>query len=318
MVLIDGEPIRKKARKNYDKVLRDLEKCKTEIERFEEEDQPGFSRWLNATFGALITEAREMHQRLAQAKALVSEVQQEHFFGGHRSIHQAYKTVMNRIEEEKNAPPPEPPNPGSQKDSAETEEEFWAKNEEAFRDFASSLGFDIDDEEFGPPPAREPERSPRIKDLYRALVRRLHPDKLKNLSPKEIEWWHQAQAAYAAGNVEEMEMILTLCEIEDRGTKETSVSLLGHLVAHFKISLRSLKRRLTECKRDPAWNFARLSDRSDLHRRAEQTFKAQRELVQLELVHYEALLEKWKLQAARPQSGHRRPRSRHFEEEFFF
>ena len=323
MVLIDGEPVRKKARRNYDKVLRDLAKCKEELERFEAEDHPRFLQWFNATFGAQLTRTRELHQRLARARALVNEVQQEHFFGGHRSIYQAYQRVMRRVEEEENAPPPEPPGPdsreGSSADSQADEEEFFRQREQAFREFASAFGFDLNDEEFGRAIGRQqPDRSPRLKELYRAVVRRLHPDKAGQLSPKEIEWWHQAQAAYESENVEQLELILTLCEVEDRGTKEASVGVLSQIVAHFKSSLSSLKRKLRDCKRDPAWNFSRLSDYTELRQQGERTFKVQLETLLIEVVHYEALLEKWKLQAAHPPSPRRR-RSREFlEEEFLF
>ena len=61
---------------------------------------------------------------------------------------------------------------------------------------------------------RERETNARVKDLYRQLVRRLHPDHVADLSPKQIEWWHQAQAAYNEGNVEKLEMLLVLTDIE--------------------------------------------------------------------------------------------------------
>ena len=318
MVLVDGEPIRKKARKNYEKLLRDLAKCKAEIERFEAEDHPRFLRWFNATFGSQLTTMRELHQRLSRAKSLVEEVQAEQFYGRHRSMDQAYRKVMRRMEEEENAPPPPPP--GANQDGASStdeEEQFFRDREEAFREFASAFGFELDDD-FALSPRKEPERSSRLKELYRAVVRRLHPDKAGNLSPKEIEWWHQAQGAYEARNEEQLELILTLCEIEDRGTKETSVSRLGQIVAHFKSSLRALKRRLNDCKRDPAWNFSKVTDHEELRRQGKRTFEAQMKALLVELIHYETLVDKWKAQAAAPRRK-QEGRARHFvEEEFLF
>ena len=181
------------------------------------------------------------------------------------------------------------------------------------------MGFDLEDEENMASRSRKAAELPaRLKELYRAVVRRLHPDKLETLSPREVEWWHQAQAAYEAGNVEQLELILTLCEVEDRGTKETSVSVLGQLVAHFKSSLRALKKRLTECKRDPAWNFSKLEDYSGLERRAAGMFEEQVRVIRVELAYYEDLLEKWKRQAATPPAKARRgSRRRQVEEEEF-
>ena len=58
----------------------------------------------------------------------------------------------------------------------------------------------------------------RLKELYRAVVRRLHPDRQREMTVQKTEWWHQAQAAYEAGDVEQLEVILTLCEIGESGT----------------------------------------------------------------------------------------------------
>ena len=190
-MIIDGEPIRNKARKDYEKVLRDIDKAKAEVERFEREDSPRFSKWLHSTFGAVITEARELNQRLMQARAQVSEVQQEHFFGGHRSIAEAYRTVMERAEEERRAAE-EPGQEEAKFSHEEEEEDFTREEEEAFRDFASAMGFDLEDEENMASRSRKAAELPaRLKELYRAVVRRLHPDKLETLSPREVEWWHQ-------------------------------------------------------------------------------------------------------------------------------
>src|SRR5258708_1552100 len=44
-----------------------------------------------------------------------------------------------------------------------------------------------------PVPTRE---SDRLKELYRTLVRQLHPDRNPKQSAREREFWHQVQAAY--------------------------------------------------------------------------------------------------------------------------
>jgi hypothetical protein len=46
-------------------------------------------------------------------------------------------------------------------------------------------------------------------------LRRLHPDTQREMTAQKSEWWHQAQAAYEAGDLEQLEVILTLCEIGD-------------------------------------------------------------------------------------------------------
>jgi hypothetical protein len=44
IVLVDGSAIRRKARRDYERVLRDLDAAKAEAERFEVEDKPQFAR----------------------------------------------------------------------------------------------------------------------------------------------------------------------------------------------------------------------------------------------------------------------------------
>ena len=65
LVRVDGADIRKKIRKAYEKALRDLENSRRLLDRFHQTDQPQFTRWLNSNFGALLTELREMNQKLA-------------------------------------------------------------------------------------------------------------------------------------------------------------------------------------------------------------------------------------------------------------
>jgi hypothetical protein len=87
--------------------------------------------------------------------------------------------------------------------------------------------------------------STRLKELYRKLARRLHPDVHREMTAQKTEWWHQAQAAYEAGDVEQLEVLLTLSEIGESGTTaHTSVSMLQRITARIKSSLREIKRQL--------------------------------------------------------------------------
>ena len=79
------------------------------------------------------------------------------------------------------------------------------------------------------------------------MVRRLHPDTQREMTAQKTEWWHQAQAAYEAGDLEQLEVILTLCEIGDSGTTaHTSASLLQRITAKLKSSLREIKRQIAD------------------------------------------------------------------------
>ena len=54
----------------------------------------------------------------------------------------------------------------------------------------------------------------RVRELYRRLVRRLHPDLRADGSTAVSALWHEVQEAYAASDVARMEILLALSDIE--------------------------------------------------------------------------------------------------------
>ncbi len=300
-MIIEGAPIRKQAKREYEKVLREMDRTKAEIERFHSEDRPKFQRWMSKNFGALLTEIRELEQKLGEAHGLVSEVEREFFFGNYRSIHKAYEKVK------KQRTNPEP----------EEEEEFAEGEEErGFREAAEEFGRIMDEmfskaekdgngEEFDSfEPARKgkPERKAtpeqqhrgaRIKELYRGLVRRLHPDQAEKLTAKHVEWWHQTQAAYEAGNLEQLELIFTMTEIERGGTKEASISILKKLTLQFKLALKSVKLELKKLREDPAWNFAALKDFTLMFNKIRNSLEEDKQRMIIMTQKYLAQIQRW-------------------------
>lgn len=315
MVLADGAPIRRKARRAYEKALRDLDTAKAEAERFETEDKPKFDKWLSANFGALLTEIRELQEKLFHAQNLVNEVQQEFYYGNYRSIANAYKKVKRR-----RAHPEEQEEEARQ--FADEEAEFAREFEEAFQkqaeEFWSKLGMDPEELRRADAAMRPPETSGRLKDMYRKLARRLHPDKCGKRSRREIEWWHQTQDAYENGNIEQLELILTLVEMEDRGSEEATVSVLTQLTGEFKKSLRALKKKISAFRQDMAWNFSRLTDFSSLLEKTRRQLKADREQIVWLIEKYERQIQSWELAAASSASKRGRARRGTMREEEWF
>lgn len=314
VVLIDGRPVRNKAHREYQKAVRDLEKARAESERFQTEDKPLFAKWVNSNFGALLTEIRELQTKLFELEDLVNEVQQEHFFGGHRSIADAYREVMHRRTH------PEEPKDEAEMDEEENEEfrREFEEFEKSAEDYWEKLG---NNNRKNPAKTRDegaPKTASRLKQLYRALVRRLHPDKTHQLSAREKEWWHLAQAAYQQGNADQLEVILTLLEIEDKGTKETSVSALARLTASFKKSLRALKRQLGELRRDPAWNFSQRADHSVLLHQTRLALQMDKAKTVWLLSRYEAQVQRWRKQTEAPPKRARSRRRREWQDRELF
>ena len=262
VVWVDGTRVRRTIKRQYEKLLQDMEQARKDLVRFENEDLPSFQRWFHSQFGALLSELREITQRIQELERLFIEIEMEMFFSG-GSPGRAYARVSQRQA-----------NPEAFSEAGENSDQQNSNNRQGHssdweRDFedvkADFDGFDSRGGRRKLPDTGKHRSSAaagnRLKDLYRALVRRLHPDTLKEMTPQKQEWWHQVQAAYEKGDIEQLEVILSLCEIDQAGTTEkTSLSVLQRICAQLKRSLRQIKSQLTKNRRDPAWNFQRRTD----------------------------------------------------------
>lgn len=114
----------------------------------------------------------------------------------------------------------------------------------------------------------------RVKELYRRLVRRLHPDLRADGSADVSALWHEVQEAYAASDVARMELLLALSNIRtnDLGD-ETSLAQMRSVLAELRRSLRALEKSLLEAESEDAWNFARRGPNDDVKMRVERTLK---------------------------------------------
>ena len=68
MVLLDGEPIRRKAASDCQREMARLEQAKSDWKRYEQEDLPAFGKWMVVTFGARQTEMRELRARIRRMR----------------------------------------------------------------------------------------------------------------------------------------------------------------------------------------------------------------------------------------------------------
>jgi hypothetical protein len=98
----------------------------------------------------------------------------------------------------------------------------------------------------------------RIKETYRLLVRRLHPDLRADGDATVSAIWHDVQEAYEARNLDRLETLLALTEMADgAGAGRASLAQMRDAIAEIKRALRAVQRGMTEARRDPAWGFTR-------------------------------------------------------------
>lgn len=282
-----------------------MQKAREDLDRFNQRDKPLHTRWVASTFGARLTELRELHAKLEALRSLVERVEAEYMFGDHRSVYQAFREVKREDERQASAPDDAGESQAGEEDrdsSDEEEREFReAFESEARRFFSEAFGFDPGNL-FGDAP-EEPSEQPvdgRLKELYRAIVRRLHPDTGGERTSAQMELWHQAQHAYEEKDANQLEVILATLEVEENGVASSSVSVLQKIVAQFRSGLRSIQTLLKQARRDPAWNFSKLKDTAALARHMERLLDSDKRMMLAQLTELETQVRIWEDGASRP------------------
>jgi len=319
VVLIDQAPLRRSTAAECTQAMTCLDELRARWHRFDREDRPAFIRWRAREFGALLSEAREVENRIRDARTLVHEVEMEmrRFF---QDPHSAYMRVMFRrqnpgsVPEEETAASEFGGRPGRKLSDFEKEALFqdWVQKfmgtnpdkldddvySETFEAFKSHMFVNASTAAASPRPTRSAANSPRhsdgdrngsvtdedeadgaamdsrLKELYRTLVRRLHPDLRADGSAAVSALWHEVQEAYGAGDVAQMEILLALCDIQaDELGEGTTVSKMRSVLVELQRSIGALEKMLLEAEGEDAWDFARSGPNEELKLRVERELK---------------------------------------------
>jgi hypothetical protein len=313
LTVVDQAPLRSKAGADCTSAMGRLDELRKAWNRFEREDKPSFVRWRAREFGPLLSELRDVEERVRERELLVHEVEME-MRRGFYDPSTAYQRVMFR-RGNPGAAPVDPPQARSKRQAGEeaklTEFEQEALFQDWVRKFIGTNPDKLDDKAYSttfeafkshmfrsrppePPPTQnfrraEQERrkssveeeagdasiDPRVKELYRLLVRRLHPDLRADGSATVSGLWHEVQEAYAATDIAHLEILLALSDIEsDRFSDQTSVAQMRAVLAELDRAIFALEDSLRQARDEHAWNFARVGAGSDLRREVERELKA--------------------------------------------
>ncbi len=308
IVWIDQRPLRERAAADCTSAMAGLEQARAGWHRFERKDKPAFTRWRAREFGALLSRAREVEVQILDYQALVHEVEMEM-----RRLFQdpqtAYQRVMFRRENPTAADEANPrEKSGTGRGVSEFEKEAlfqeWVQkslgtNPDKMDDDAYSTTFEAFKshmfrgakeeptpqntqrrsarERVAPDPPEEESATPvdaRVKELYRTLVRRLHPDLRADGSAAASALWHEVQEAYAASDVARMEILLALSDIAANRAADQTVAQMRALLVELERALRALEKSLLEGEAEDAWDFARMGPSAELRARVERELKA--------------------------------------------
>jgi len=145
----------------------------------------------------------------------------------------------------------------------------------------------------------------RLKDLYRQLVRRLHPDARTDAKDGVGTLWHEVQEAYAKGDLERLERLFALSEVTAGEVAGTSLSQMAAALRELRRSIQAMLRSLSGAKKDMAWKFSETPDKSALQARIERDLRADRGRQVSLLADLDATLASWEPKERRPSSKRR-------------
>lgn len=311
IIIVDQEPLRAAAGSACSAMMAELDQARAAWHRFEREDKPSFVRWRAREFGPLLSELRDIEVQIRDRETLVHEVEMEMRRGFYDPQTAYRRVMLRRADPSAvpNEPPPQP-RARTNAERSFTEFEKEALFQEWVQKSMGTNPDKLDDEAYEttfeafklhmfrsrPPEAApsdnfrrgeeqrrsatdEPEEEEvaatpadaRVKELYRLLVRRLHPDLRADGNAAASALWHEVQEAYAATDVAHLEILLALSEIEaDRFSAQTSVSQMRAVVAELERALFALEDSLRQARSEDAWDFARSGAVAGLRQRVER------------------------------------------------
>jgi hypothetical protein len=311
MVLVDQNPLRRETADDCHVVRARLDKLRAIWHSFEREDKPAFGRWRAREFGPLLSELRETETKVRELETLVHEVEMEMrrgFYDPHTAFQRVKARRANPAAAGTEPGPRSQPERGEERKLSDFEKE--ALFQEWLQKYVGTKPDKLDDEAYStrfeafkahmfrsvppepaprvqprpavrPDPAsqeKEPEPSPidaRVKQLYRLLVRRLHPDLRADGSAAVSSLWHEVQEAYAATDIAHLEILLALSDIQANPFRDDmSVSQMRGVVEELKRALFALEDSLRQAREEDAWEFARTGASAELRGEVERELRA--------------------------------------------
>ena len=134
----------------------------------------------------------------------------------------------------------------------------------------------------------------RIKERYRALVRKLHPDLNPNLTDEERGLWNQVQAAYVERNLEQLDLLMALSDaFSGKGAHVSSLAQLRRVAIEIESLIAPLQRKVEELRKNRAWGFSERTDHSSLQRGIEAEFRKNVTLLRQRLSQVETQLSRF-------------------------
>lgn len=272
LVLIDSAPLKQAEQKKCKEIILKMDLAREQLRIFHEESQPSFMQWLNMQFGKEIKQLRELAEKAQKLERLVCEVDEYKHFA-ECTYYEAYQFIMNKrkntdLQKDASEETEEVFNTGFEnvfgsrkkwKGSKQEYDSLYEEYKKIYHSFSSTTeDFDEGDDDAPIDLNNHQFSENRLKALYRSLARKLHPDVNDDLDLNRKNLWHQVQDAYEAKDLNRLETLSTMSEAFENNTcSVASVWSLKVLNQELKEGLKYLKKKIKECSKELAWDFAK-------------------------------------------------------------
>lgn len=332
IVLLDQQPLREEAGGEAKRIMREVNEHAEKLAEFDRTILPAFERWETENLGSLLDEERRLNAKIGELERLLDFADFEALFTG-RDPYEIFEeakrefagdTPRDSENESGDSPPPEPePDPDEGFDPEERDFRSYVRF--VFGDDPDSIGKRKYQRLFddyrrwrgkmgaGRPAARRDSKDipARVKEIYRILVRRLHPDTGRDrTNPQTRRLWDDLQEAYAAQDLERLEVLLAITDLHESGSAMRSTLFhLRQVARQLRTQLDGLKLRLLQAKKSPAWSLWHAKNRPSAEKKLRAAVEKRVESAKIQLADLEAEVARWKEESERKKARKRRPKS---------
>jgi hypothetical protein len=278
LVLVDSEPLRTKAWKQYQAALKKFEKYTADLQQFRKTDAERYRLWYEGEFAREITQIHKSRAAIAELKDWMEQIEAfaEYYdiplatalrelkeAKAEGRLDELWEKLVKEIED-------------SEKDQDETaQEQEWQKFESDFDDIFEEAAHEFHEGEADGyhgerrrGAARDEATEQNLRKLYHQLALKLHPDTNPHQTQEQRQLFLRMQEAYREKDIEALEQIWKRLEgtsEEPFSSKTAAISEILHRKNFLNRRSRDLGTELKYAKAHPAWNFSKtLKNKAEL------------------------------------------------------
>ncbi len=351
LIRLDISSVKKVLLLKWKKAERDFEKQQKEWDEYCNEDRPAYEKWLHATFGSRMTELRELHEQIRRKSWFIEQVECLSSMSG-TSARKLYQELKEKATDGKSLHDVLADYIRELDDLDDDEDEIFDDEDCEFADnnfdqgesrsfFEKLFGENLNDEDdgdlkeeynkifeefekfFGNKTVRGPSqpdiknKQARIRDIYRKLCFKLHPDTGCDFNAENSRLWHQIQDAYQKNDLDRLLAIQASVDMkQDPMASHISCTQILAVIDDFKTGLRSVRTLVSKAQKESSWRFLSWTDRQRCTAAGKIEQQLTREHISLkyEIEYLEDLEQRWSrpipVRKTQPREATPRPKAK--------